>query len=429
MLLNTGATRPAKSGTCRLLTRVSKYRRRPDGCTKSGLTDISLNHQAWHKDSRLARGADKTTHRPTLRGLRLPEADWSHPSGSLFAPMTTTLANPSADANHRRGRFIATVLANEPLCREHNRLVLAAPGFPTSQPGQFVQVRCRDVDKSPLGDVPEREWAWHEAQMAVAAPSSQPDLLRPTPIIRRPFSIAGRRSTAGGDAIELINRDVGPGTRWLFNLRVGQEVDIIGPLGNAFTFPAPGETAVLVGGGVGIPPMLYLAQGLSEANGAAGAQQKHVAVAFCGAMSLDLLPLKLIEPTEGSSRRADPSRPARIVLEFAAFGFEAVISTDDGSYGFSGRVTEALVACLDSNEAPAKPVLYTCGPEPMMKAVAAIARKRNLRCEVAVERAMACGMGTCQSCVIRQVADNERGWRYRLACTDGPIFDASRLLW
>ena len=106
-----------------------------------------------------------------------------------------------------------------------------------------------------------------------------------------------------------------------------------------------------------------------------------------------------------------------------------IITTDDGSYGFAGRVTEALVAWLDSGAAPAKPVLYTCGPEGMMKAVAAMARERGLRCEVAVERAMACGMGTCQSCVIRQVADNERGWRYRLACTDGPIFEAASLLW
>ena len=337
--------------------------------------------------------------------------------------MPSTLANP-AETDRRRGHYVATVLANDPLCREHNRLVLAASGFPESRPGQFVQVKCRDVDGAPLGEAPEREWSWHEAQMGVAAVSKQPDLLRPTPIIRRPFSIAGRRRTPRGDAIELINRDIGPGKHWLFNLRVGQEVDIIGPLGNAFTYPEPGETAVLVGGGVGIPPMLYLAQGLSEAN--AAREQKHSAVAFCGAMSLDLLPLKLLE---AAGERKQAWRPGRIVEEFAAFGFDSVISTDDGSYGFAGRVTEALIAWLDSSAAPVKPILYTCGPEAMMKAVAAIARQRALRCEVAVERAMACGMGTCQSCVIRQVAENERGWRYRLACTDGPIFDAASLLW
>src|SRR5690606_9536804 len=107
-----------------------------------------------------------------------------------------------------------------------------------------------------------------------------------------------------------------------------------------------------------------------------------------------------------------------------------VITTDDGSYGVHGRVTEALVRYLDRRSASnIRPILYTCGPEPMMKAVAAIARERGLPCQVAVERAMACGMGTCQSCVIRETADNDRGWRYRLACTDGPVFEAERLLW
>lgn len=345
--------------------------------------------------------------------------------------MTRDLPQAHADASpRRRGRYLATVLANEPLCREHNRLVLAAPDFPPSAPGQFVQVKCRDVDDAALGDIPDREWTWNE-EPALLAKSNQPDLFRPTPILRRPFSIAGRRLTPLGDAIELINRDIGPGTHWLFNLRTGQQVDLIGPLGNAFTLPEPGELALLVGGGGGIPPMIYIAQALAELNAKHGAHQRREAIAFCGALSLDLLPLKVMD-ADGSAT-SGAAAPRRNIAEFAAFGFDAVISTDDGSYGHPGRVTEALVHFLDhqlaQKQGARKPILYTCGPEAMMKAVAAIAHQRTLRCQVAVERAMACGMGTCQSCVIRQTWSNERGWRYRLACTDGPVFEASTLLW
>jgi dihydroorotate dehydrogenase electron transfer subunit len=116
----------------------------------------------------------------------------------------------------------------------------------------------------------------------------------------------------------------------------------------------------------------------------------------------------------------------------------AVIATDDGSYGFRGFVTQALEGYLDrwfTADAP-RPTLYTCGPEPMMRRVADIAATRGLSCQVAVERAMACGMGTCQSCVIKVRKPDPAApplagsdWAYRLACTDGPVFAAADLLW
>src|SRR5207302_1574371 len=102
-------------------------------------------------------------------------------------------------------------------------------------------------------------------------------------------------------------------------------------------------------------------------------------------------------------------------------GIPSVVTTDDGSYGFRGFVTQALERYLDSlstQDSALRTLLYTCGPEPMMKRVADIALARGLECQVAVERAMACGMGTCQSCVIR-VRTDDGGWRYRLSCTDG----------
>ncbi len=170
---------------------------------------------------------------------------------------------------------------------------------------------------------------------------------------------------------------------------------------------------LLVAGGVGIPPMLYLAEKL-----------KGRAIAFCGATTKELLPFVLALSGE------DPCIPAMRVSEFARHQVPAVVTTDDGSYGLAGFVTQALERFLDSTDVdPSSFIIYTCGPEPMMKRVAEIAIRRGIACQVAVERAMACGMGTCQSCCIR-VREGARGdWRYRLACTDGPVFAAGDLLW
>jgi dihydroorotate dehydrogenase electron transfer subunit len=183
--------------------------------------------------------------------------------------------------------------------------------------------------------------------------------------------------------------------------------------------------AILVGGGVGIPPMIYLAQRMAGRN----------AVAFAGALSRDLLPLTILPdaPLPG----ADSIAPIACIGEFADHGIPSTISTDDGSYGFRGYVTQALEAFLDNaKEQSLPPIIYTCGPEGMMKRVADIAARRGLECQIAVERAMACGMGTCQSCCIRVKKPDPakpplpgRDWCYRLACTDGPIFLGSNLLW
>jgi dihydroorotate dehydrogenase electron transfer subunit len=117
------------------------------------------------------------------------------------------------------------------------------------------------------------------------------------------------------------------------------------------------------------------------------------------------------------------------IAEFARHGIPTVITTDDASYGFGGFVTQALERWLDANIG--RPTtIYTCGPEPMMKRVARLGAAHGLNVQIAVERAMACGMGTCQSCCIRVVEPKDPdGWRYKLACTDGPIFPAEQLLW
>ena len=187
--------------------------------------------------------------------------------------------------------------------------------------------------------------------------------------------------------------------------------------------------------------MIYLAQGIAALNAEAAEGQRRPTLAFCGVTTLDLLALMLTDdaPAPPPGRTDASAQPLYNVAEFAQHDVPVVVSTDDGSYGFAGRVTETLERYLDAFFADTweigsrRPTVYTCGPEAMMRAVAGVARRRGLACQVAVERAMACGMGTCQSCVIRQKADPARtagrGWDYKLACTHGPVFDAASLLW
>lgn len=311
-----------------------------------------------------------------------------------------------------RSQYDASVVANQNICREHFRLLLRLPAFPPTSPGQFIQIAGRDLA---IEDWRQTELDW--------SPGILPHVLGrelqgPLAVLRRPFSLAGRSDSADGVTLEIIHRVVGVATKWMSELVTNDRVGILGPLGNRFDLPKSDQPAILVGGGVGIPPMLYLAQALAG----------HQAVSFSGATTRDLLPLKAIREVA----KGDLS-PQMSIQEFADCGIPSVISTDDGSFGFKGFVTDALEAYLDHLPPnPAHPVIYTCGPEPMMKRVARIALDRGVACQVAVERAMACGMGTCQSCVIRvKLAERQNGrdWAYRLACTDGPIFRAADLLW
>jgi dihydroorotate dehydrogenase electron transfer subunit len=300
-----------------------------------------------------------------------------------------------------RGQFVSTVKANIPLCREHYRLVLRLDQFPGTEPGQFVQIECRD-EVTGTGEV-EREDGW-------GTKFSDADLIGREAMLRRPFSLAGRQDVDGAVEIDIIHRVVGVGTNWLSRLAPGDQVNVLGPLGNVF--PAPRGKALMVAGGVGIPPMIYLARKLAN----------HPAIAICGVVSRDLLPLTL-------GCEVSPTGDARLCIEeFSQHNVPTIITTDDGSLGLRGFVTDALDRYLDTHKDD-DTTLYTCGPEIMMKRVAQIGSQRNIPCHVAVERAMACGMGTCQSCVIRVAAENQRGWVYKLACTDGPVFEGTTLRW
>jgi len=354
---------------------------------------------------------------------------------------------PAPPPPGRRSQFVAIVRQNLNVCREHHRLSLYVENFPPTEPGQFVQVACRDLNANYS---PETELDWELGQ----APSLKGrELMSPLAMLRRAFSLAGRTDIPDGSELDLIQRVVGVGTSWLSRLMPGDKVYLLGPLGNHFLLPTKDEFAILIAGGVGIGPMLYLASRL-----------RGRAIAFIGAVARDLLPLTIGENVgdreskvvgrgsgkemsqghgdAGTRRGTEDVEPGNVVTEFAKCGVPAVISTDDGSYGFRGFVTQALECYLKRHFPPGippqgrlTPVFYTCGPEPMMKRVAELAAAGGWEAQIAVERAMGCGMGTCQSCVIRvkrpasEPAADGRNWNYKLACTDGPVFSARELVW
>ncbi len=211
------------------------------------------------------------------------------------------------------------------------------------------------------------------------------------PLLRRPLGI----HDADANGFELFFRVAGRGTEILSRKRAGDRLDVIGPLGRGFTVAAKGQAAWLVGGGRGIAPLSFLARALS----AAGAKP----IVFYGGRSLADIPL-------------------RDRLEKA--GFEVRGSTDDGSFGFAGFVT----ALVERDLALVKPaIVYACGPDPMMKALAAITAKHGLPAEFSLESIMGCGIGACWGCVHR--IRNEGGDGWVKICEEGPVFPGERILW
>ncbi len=352
----------------------------------------------------------------------------------------------ACETSKRRGVFLAAVRANQRLCDEHYRLTLALPAFPPTRAGQFVQLQCRNVSEQ----VTARELTWPQDRWPTL---SQPELADKEPMLRRPFSLAGDRRTDEGVEIDVIYRTVGTGTHWLRGVQPGTELSILGPLGNGFPIagalegvqgrnshgtssahPAnpqsasstgsgrairnPQSTAVVVGGGVGIPPMLYLTEALI----AAGRR----VIAISGARSRSLLPLTVSPATPPSP---EPT-PLPCIEEYNVRGARSIITTDDGSVGVRGFASTALAEWLQrSGTAADDVVVYCCGPEPLMRRVGDLCVGAGIECFLAMERHMACGMGTCQSCIVKIRSDAPQGWSFKLCCTDGPVFNARDVVW
>jgi len=243
----------------------------------------------------------------------------------------------------------------------------------------------------------------------------------PVPMLRRAFSIAGLRPASKGRSdLDIIYRVVGTSTRWLASLRPDDTISVLGPLGNTFPINTSKARAILIAGGVGLPPMLWLAGALT----AAGRQS----VAIVGARSADLIALTLTAPDEITR---DGHTAGLWTQEFSAAGTPVIICTDDGSIGYPGHAGGAMDQVVQRDDFDADDVVvYTCGPEVMMHAIANHCIASNIECYVCMERSMACGTGTCQSCVVPVYDDDAVDrWRYELCCTQGPVFAATRVVW
>ena len=217
----------------------------------------------------------------------------------------------------------------------------------------------------------------------------------------RPFSFLA----AEEDRCAFLSRGIGPGTRALAGLAHGTELELLGPLGQGFDLAAAvaGGELIVVGGGVGVPPLVHAAAELAPLTG----------TALIGAARDELL---LCEE------------------EFASRGWRVRVATDDGSRGHHGLVTELLAQSLAA--APgrgAQPAtVLACGPHPMLRRCAELAAATGAACQVALEEPMACGFGVCLGCAIRVHShnpDDPPGPAYALVCRDGPVFRAEQVVW
>ncbi|GAB2462990.1 dihydroorotate dehydrogenase electron transfer subunit [Jatrophihabitans fulvus] len=215
--------------------------------------------------------------------------------------------------------------------------------------------------------------------------------------LRRAFAIAG--ATPGGTyagTVQFVVAEHGPGTRWLVQRQAGERLDIVGPLGTPFPLPNGPAPAVLVGGGYGSAPLIPLAQALL-ANGS---------------------PVEFVLGAATASRLYGELTAKRLTGQ-------VTVTTDDGSAGTKGLVTDVLPDVIERIGAE---IVYACGPMPMLKAVGEIAQKRAIMAQVAVEESMACGIGVCMTCVLPVRGDDGRA-RFVRSCVEGPVFDAGRVRW
>jgi dihydroorotate dehydrogenase electron transfer subunit len=267
----------------------------------------------------------------------------------------------------------ATVMANVKLSRDYSVLSLAAPQVGAqTRPGQFVMVK----------------------------PAGATD-----PLLRRPFSVFEiiRDSRGAVTGVSILNKRAGRSTNRLYELEVGDVVSTLGPLGQPFTPVAAPTEAWMVAGGVGLAPFATLAETL-----AASATPTTL---FYGAR------------TAGELFYLD---------FFERLGITLVLATEDGAHSsgrhcVKGRVTVPLEQALKA-VGPAGAMVYACGPEPMLEAVAKLAARYDQPSQVSVERVMGCGLGGCYSCVVPVKHGNEEANLVR-SCITGPVFDGAELVW
>ena len=304
-----------------------------------------------------------------------------------------------------KGLFEAVVSFNRQIGPGFYRIGLEFTGegmkaFAQFEPGQFAQLDVSNVALPPLDAVPEH----------------LRDVCGRKILLRRPFSFAQVTAGSKKTTAELLYCVVGPATVRMTTLAVGDKLSIIGPLGRGFRIPEGKKTLLLVGGGMGTPPLQHLAQVLT----AKGSGIEIIALA--GAKTAAALPYE---------RRLDAiSQDLGFALsEFAKCGVESFVATDDGSAGYRGFVTNRLLEWIEQSQVPReKMMICACGPEAMLARTAQIALEKSIDCQLSMERRMACGIGLCQSCAVECRVPGSSETIYKLCCEHGPVFDAREVV-
>jgi dihydroorotate dehydrogenase electron transfer subunit len=216
-------------------------------------------------------------------------------------------------------------------------------------------------------------------------------------LLRRPFSIARvSRQGAFAGTVDIVFAAHGPGTEWLTTVNVHDVIDVVGPLGSPFPLPQRQVSCLLVGGGYGAAPLFFLAEQLTRQG-----------------LRVDMI-----------VGAADHHRILN-AIEAKRLTASVTFTTEDGSFGHRGRVTDVLDEVVERCRTG---VVYACGPNPMLRAVSERCRELELPVQVAVEELMACGVGVCFTCVL-PVRAKDGTVRMRRSCLDGPVFNGARIAW
>ena len=230
---------------------------------------------------------------------------------------------------------------------------------------------------------------------AVTAPGQFVNLALPGRFLRRPISICD----AENGILTLIYKIVGEGTAEMAAMQPGTQLDILTGLGNGYDITQAGDCPVLLGGGVGVPPLYMLAKrliGSAEQSTASGSRKPTVILGF------------------------NTKNEIFYENEFKELGCEVCVTTVDGSYGIKGYVTNAVSHALSATGVANFSSYFTCGPTPMLKAVH---KTMNCRGQLSLEERMGCGFGACMGCSIKVKGG------YKRICKDGPVFSSDELLW
>ena len=246
-------------------------------------------------------------------------------------------------------QYICDIVENRELCHNTFEIIIECPEIARAvKPGQFLHIKAvKGMD----------------------------------PILRRPVSISRVLGEKGH--ISLIYQVVGKGTKELSCLKKGEKIDVMGPLGNGFPI-FEGKKCAVIGGGMGVAPLLELAYSLKDCDAYIGFRYGT---------------FKLEEYREACSKLS--------------------IATEDGSTGAKGYVTDLIENIREYD------IVYTCGPKPMMKKVKELCENNSVQCYVSIEERMACGIGACLVCACK--IKHEDTWHYKKACTDGPVLEAGEV--